>query len=147
MAPQLNAGKIITITLLTVIILYMLQILTYFLQRMRLTLTHLGSGKFKTSETEEIVFEYAKTEPFTISGYINLKEMEEGDTIIIREYVKLATNGDYTLYAEEEYNGKQKEPILHISKRPAMNGIKITIQQTKGTFKQVSWEFYGGVVG
>lgn len=147
MAPQLNAGKIITITLLTVIILYMLQILTYFLQRMRLTLTHLGSGKFKTSETEEIVFEYAKTEPFTISGYINLKEMEEGDTIIIREYVKLATNGDYTLYAEEEYNGKQKEPMVWIEKLPAMKGIKITIQQTRGTFKYIPWEFYGGAVG
>lgn len=141
------AEKTLRTFLMLVVSLIFLDVLYRILAMSKLTLTHLGSGNFKASPTEETVFEYTKTEPFTITGYINLKNMAEGDITIIREYIKLAIDDEYTLYAEEEYRGKQKEPIINIEKLPAMKGVKITIQQTAGEMKYYPWEFYSGVVG
>ncbi len=130
-----------------IIITVAVDILYRIIATTKLTLTHLGSGTFKTSATEEPIFEYTCNEPFTFTGYVNLKNMEDGDTVVLRQYVKLAINGEYTLYAEEEYVGKQREPLIHIEKLPALKAIKITVQQTSGSFKYLPWEFYAGKVG
>ncbi|MEM2587948.1 MAG: hypothetical protein QXV23_06575 [Candidatus Bathyarchaeia archaeon] len=134
----------VVVVIITIIIDAIQRILT---GTRALTLTHLGSGNFKASSEERTVFEFMRDEPFTLSGYINLKNMVDGDTVVIREYIKTALDVDYTLYHEETYYGKQTTPILYISKRPAMKGIKITIQQTSGEPKYFQWEFYGGIVG
>jgi hypothetical protein len=73
--------------------------------------------------------------------------MEDGDAIYLRQYVKLAIDSDYTLYAEEEYRDKQKEPLINIEKLPAIKGIKVTIQQVSGSLKYLPFEFYAGRVG
>ena len=138
--------RTIALTFAVVLVGVLITILIWFLERQKLTLTHLGSGTFKTSSTEEPIFEYTRNEPFTFSGYVNLKNMEDGDEIIVRQYVKLAVDEDYTLYFEEPMHGKQKEPLYHIEKLPALKAIKVTIQQTKGTPKYIPWEFFGSVV-
>ena len=139
--------KTLSLSIILVVVAFIIQIITFFLEKGKLTLTHLGSGTFKTSPTEEIIFEYSRTEPFTISGYVNLKNMEEGDTIILREYVKLMVDEEYALYAEQMYVGKQEQPLVRVRKLPAIKGVKITIQQTSGAPKYVPWEFYGGFAG
>jgi hypothetical protein len=138
--------RTIALTFAVVLVGVIIAVLVWFLERQKLTLTHLGSGTFKTSPTEEPIFEYTRNEPFTFAGYVNLKNMEDGDEIIIRQYVKLAVDDEYTLYAEEPYYGKQKEPLVNIKKLPVFRGVKVTIQQTKGTPKYVPWEFFGSVV-
>ena len=147
--------KALYFSLIIIGVAYLLKLAEYVIQRTvallpqatQLKLTHLGSGTFKTSPTEETIFEYTKNEPFTISGYVNLKNINENDTIILKEYIKLSIDGEYTLYAKEEYSGKLEQPLIRIKKLPAMKGVKITIQQTKGTAKYVPWEFYAGYVG
>ena len=139
--------RTLSLSITLIIVVLLIQALIYLLERSRLALTHLGSGTFKTSPTEETIFEYTRTEPFTISGYVNLKNMEEGDAIILREYVKLTVDDEYALYAEETYIGTQEQPLVKIKKLPAMRGVKVTIQQTSGTPKYVPWEFYGGFAG
>jgi hypothetical protein len=139
--------KTITLTLAITLVGIIIAVLTWFLERQKLTLTHLGSGSFMTSSTEEPIFEYTRTEPFTFTGYVNLKNMEDGDTIYLRQYVKLAIDEDYTLYAEEEYRDKQKEPLINIKKLPVLKAVKITVQQVSGSFKYLPWEFYAGRVG
>jgi len=139
------AKEVLLTSLILVVVLILLDILYRILAMGKLTLTHLGSGNFKASPTEETVFEYTKTEPFTITGYINLKNMTENDITIIREYIKLDIDDEYTLYAEEEYREKQKEPMINIEKLPAMKGVKITIQQTGGELKYYPWEFYSAI--
>jgi hypothetical protein len=139
--------KTITLTLAITLVGIIIAVLTWFLERQKLTLTHLGSGTFMTSSTEEPIFEYTRTEPFTFTGYVNLKNMEDGDTIYLRQYVKLAIDEDYTLYAEEEYRDKQKEPLINIEKLPVLKAVKITVQQISGSFKYLPWEFYAGRVG
>jgi len=139
--------KILKGSIILLLVAIFIECFYYIIGKARIQMTHLGSGNFKASSSEEIVFEYMRNEPFTISGYINLKNMDDGDEVWIRQYVKLAVDDEYSLYAEEEYQGKQKEPLIHIEKLPAMRGIKVTIQQTKGEPKYFPWEFYGGVAG
>ena len=139
--------KTLSLSIILVVVAFIIQIITFFLEKGKLTLTHLGSGTLKTGPTEEIIFEYSRTEPFTLSGYINLRNMEEGDTMVLREYVKLAVDEEYVLYAEQTYVGKQEQPLVRIRKLPAMRGVKITLRQTSGTPKYVPWEFYAGFVG
>jgi hypothetical protein len=138
--------RTIAFTFAVILVGVIISLLIWFLERQKLTLTHLGSGSFMTSSTEEPIFEYIRAEPFTFSGYVNMKNLEDGDEIIIREYVKLGVDEDYTLYFEEPIHNKQKEPLYHIEKLPALKAIKVTIQQTKGTPKYVPWEFFGSVV-
>jgi len=139
--------RTVTLTLAITLVGVIVAFLVWFMERQKLTLTHLGSGSFMTSPTEEPIFEYTRTEPFTFTGYVNLKNMEDGDTAYLREYVKLAIDEDYTLYAEEEYRDKQKEPLINIEKLPVLKGIKITVQQVSGAFKYLPFEFYAGRVG
>jgi hypothetical protein len=139
--------RTIALTFAVVLVGVLITILIWFLERQKLTLTHLGSGTFKTSPTEEPIFEYTRNEPFTFTGYVNLKNMMDGDEIIIRQYVKLAVDDEYTLYAEEPYYGKQREPLVNIGKLPVLRGVKVTIQQTSGEPKYVPFEFYAGRVG
>jgi hypothetical protein len=139
--------KTVTLTLAITLVGIIIAVLAWFLERQKLTLTHLGSGSFMTSPTEEPIFEYTRTEPFTFTGYVNLKNMEDGDTIYLRQYVKLAIDDEYTLYAEEEYHDKQKEPLINIEKLPVLKAVKITVQQVSGSFKYLPWEFYAGRVG
>jgi len=124
--------RTLSLSITLIIVVLLIQALIYLLERSRLALTHLGSGTFKTSPTEETIFEYTRTEPFTISGYVNLKNMEEGDAIILREYVKLTVDDEYALYAEETYIGTQEQPL-----------VKITLQQTSGTlYKEFPYQFF-----
>jgi hypothetical protein len=139
--------RTIALTFALVLVGVIISVLVWFLERQKLTLTHLGSGSFMTSSTEEPIFEYTRTEPFTFTGYVNLKNMEDGDTIYLRQYVKLAIDSDYTLYAEEEYRDKQKEPLINIEKLPVLKAVKITVQQVSGSFKYLPFEFYAGRVG
>jgi hypothetical protein len=139
--------RTIALTFALVLVGVIISVLVWFLERQKLTLTHLGSGSFMTSSTEEPIFEYTRTEPFTFTGYVNLKNMEDGDTIYLRQYVKLAIDDEYTLYAEEEYRDKQKEPLINIEKLPVLKAVKITVQQVSGEPKYIPWEFYAGRVG
>jgi len=139
--------KTVALALATLLAAVLLVVLQWLLKRVTLRLIHLGGGTFRASESEEILFEYLRDEPFTLTGYISLKNMTEDDLTIIREYVRLTTNGGYELYAEEEYYGEQKEQVINIEKLPALTGIKVTLQQPKGIPKHYSWDFYMGVVG
>ena len=122
-------------------------IMDFFKARLPLALTHLGSGTLKADGSEQVLFEYVENVPFTIMGYVNLKNMADGDVTVLRSYVKLAVDDEYSLYASETYYNKQSQPLVHIKKLPALRGFKITFQQEGGEFKYYPFEFYRGNVG
>ena len=74
-----------------------------------------------------------------LSGFIDLVQLQGGDTIIVRQYVDF--NGGYRLYAEESYSGVQVQPALCITPRTSNTKIKVTLQQTAGAFRQFKYEF------
>jgi hypothetical protein len=74
-----------------------------------------------------------------LTGYLGLGNLQAGDTVIIRQYVKL--DGTYGLYASETYSGIQTEPTLHFTGRPSMDKIKLTLEQTAGVMKSFAYQF------
>jgi hypothetical protein len=77
-----------------------------------------------------------------LEGYIDLSPMASGDTIVIRQYMKISPTGDYVKYAEETYSGAQNLPLLYITTKPGRYGIKITAQQTGGTYRTLTFQLF-----
>ena len=77
-----------------------------------------------------------------LEGYIDLSPMASGDTIVIRQYMKIAATGDYVKYAEETYSGAQSLPLLYIVSKSGRYGIKITAQQTAGTYRTLTYQMF-----
>jgi hypothetical protein len=102
-------------------------------------LESLGGGTIFADGTEQTIVEYVKVG--RVIGYIDLSNMTTGDTIVIRQYMKLKTGGEYKKYAEETYSGTQSIPIIYITPKETDYGVKITIQQTAGTYKSFDYNF------
>jgi len=105
-------------------------------------LSTVAQGTVTADGTEQTIIEY--TGKASLSGYIDLSNMEDGDTVTVRLYVKIKGEGDYRLYHAETFNGRQEEPALYIL--PKVTGIayKVTIQQTRGSYKSFDYLFVKG---
>jgi hypothetical protein len=104
----------------------------------------ISKGSTLSSTQETVILEYTG-QISTISGYIDLSNMDSDDQIIVRAYVKLKEDGDYKLYRPETFIGKQTEPALYILPRVSGYAYKVTIQQTAGTPKNLDYLFIKGV--
>jgi len=102
-------------------------------------ITPIKSGIMTADGSEQTLIEYVGIG--VISGKINLREMEEGDTVVIRQYVKLRHDGDYNSIEEETYVGVQKNPVVYIIPTVVEVAMKVTIQQTTGSFKNFEYIF------
>jgi hypothetical protein len=95
------------------------------------------AGVLTADGSEQVVMEIS--EPARVSGYINLANMDAGDTVVIKQYVKLTE--EYKRYASETYTGVQENPILYITPKELASAIKVTIQQTSGAYKTFEYLF------
>jgi len=77
-----------------------------------------------------------------LEGYLDLSSLQDGDVVIIRQYMKISPTGNYVKYAEETYSGAQSLPLLHIITKPARYGLKLTLQQTQGTYRSFTYQFF-----
>jgi len=77
-----------------------------------------------------------------LEGYLDLQNMQAGDTVLIKQYVKVEEGGDYKLVDNGSYSDVQTKPILHFLSRILDLGMKITLQQTAGTYKSFPHAFY-----
>lgn len=92
--------------------------------------------------TEKILVEKTDDKMGLLDGYVDLTPMASGDTIVIRQYMKVKSGGSYVKYAEETYSGAQTLPLLHITTKPAKTSIKVTAQQTAGTYRTLDVQFF-----
>jgi len=99
-------------------------------------------GTLTADGTEQTVVEATGTLEFNLDGYIDLSNLASGDTVVIREYMMIKSGGGYVKYAEESYSGVQSIPLLHIVTKPARYGLKITLQQTAGTYRSFDYQFF-----
>jgi hypothetical protein len=76
-----------------------------------------------------------------ISGHVDLQKMTDDDIVIIRYYIKLKEDGEYKLYDEETYVGVQTKPVIHFKPITVDVALKITLQQTAGTYKSFDYNF------
>ena len=77
-----------------------------------------------------------------LEGFIDLANMQSGDGITIKEYIKLKSGGTYRLYDSASYSGAQSLPALHVVKLPAKYGAKVTLEQTAGTNRDYDYNFF-----
>jgi len=104
----------------------------------------IGKGALMADGSEQILIEYAG-KIATISGYIDLSNMDVGDVVTIRCYVKIREDSDYKLYRSETFEGKQPEPALYMLPRLSGFALKTTLQQTAGAYKSFDYLFVKGV--
>jgi hypothetical protein len=101
-------------------------------------------GSVETAPTEAYVVldELSGNPPRFLEGYIDLSALTTGDTIIVRQYIKITPTGSYVKYAEETYSGPQDLPLLYIVTKPCRYGILITVTQTEGTSRVLAFQFF-----
>jgi len=78
-----------------------------------------------------------------VSGFVDLSEMQFGDTVIIRQYIKLWKTAEYQRYAKEEYNGIQNDPMVYLMPKRVDYAVKVTLEQSIGLFKNFDNTFIG----
>jgi hypothetical protein len=101
-----------------------------------------GSVAMDGTELNVVLDEIAGNPQRFLEGYIDLTPMASGDTIVIRQYMKITATGAYVKYAEETYSGAQTLPLLYITTKSGRYGIKITAQQTAGTNRTLQYQFF-----
>jgi hypothetical protein len=97
------------------------------------------TGNLVADGTEQTLLEFEDVAK--IIGYVDLSAMVIGDTIIIRQYMKIAADETYKKYAEQPLVGVQPEPLLYITPKETDVAILITLQQTTGTLKRFPHNF------
>ena len=73
---------------------------------------------------------------------IDMSNMESGDEIVIRTYYRIKEGGSYILHNSNTYSGVQSVPLKSIDLLPNRFGIKVTLQQTSGSYKSYDYEIY-----
>jgi hypothetical protein len=91
--------------------------------------------------TEQVLLEKTDGVIALVDGYVDLSNMAGGDTIVIRQYMKVKTGGAYVKYADETYVGAQAIPLIYISAKPASIAIKVTAEQTAGVNRSLDCQF------
>ena len=99
------------------------------------------SGNLHANGTEQTLIEFIGSA--VVSGYVDLSEMQLGNVVVIKQSIKLKQGTTYRQYAEETYNGPQKDPVLYFTPKRTDVALKITLQQTTGLFKNFDNNFIG----
>lgn len=97
----------------------------------------INQGILTADGTEQTIL--TGTGPGRFSGYIDLSNLAGVDTLRVKQYIFIG--GTYKTYHTEDYAGIQPDPILYVTPKESINGVKITIQQIAGVFRNFSYTF------
>lgn len=100
-----------------------------------------ATGTLTATGAVDVVKEIADTVN-KLHCFIDLSLMQAADTIKVAQEIKIKAAGSYAKYAEEEYSGVQDKPMLYVVTKPARHGIKVTLEQTAGTYRDYDWETF-----
>jgi len=89
--------------------------------------------------TEQTLFE--NTELGEYNGHIFLDKMQAGDTIVLKIYVKDHEDDVYKLRDSATYTGAQTKPCVGFLPTIGKVGLKVTAQQTAGTYRTVTHQW------
>jgi len=98
-------------------------------------------GTITADGSEQTIIEYVGGR---LSLYIDLSNMGAGDTITVRQYMRVKPTGTYAKYWEEEYKDAQPNPIIYVVPKETFVGIKVTLQQTAGVMRAFDWNAVQG---
>ena len=108
-----------------------------------------GTASPSALNTETTVIEVsAQSDTYIVEGWIDLSQLQSGDTVVIKIYV--AVDGvNYYTYATAAYNGPLQDPIIRIHSMQLCKNMKfkVTITQTAGTLRSFPYGFVVEVMG
>ena len=93
-------------------------------------------GKTTLSGEEQTLFE--STEMGEYTGHVFLDKLEAGDTVEMRVYIRDEEDGEYKLWGRWVFDGPLECPVVSLPYVVAKVGIRVTMRQTSGTFKEVT---------
>lgn len=94
-------------------------------------------GELVADGSEQPVLEISKAGRF--SGYVTLRNMLAGDTVVMKQYFKVG--GQYDVYWAETYTGAQENPVQYVTPKESVSGMKVTLEQSAGTLRTFPFEF------
>lgn len=112
------------------------------IQPARLGLKEIARGTLVADGTEQLVVEVVNALT-SITGYVDLQEMEDGDRVIIRQYIAIKPSGTQKRYAEETYLDAQANPLIYITQKEVKHGMMVTLEQAAGVLRGFDYAFYG----
>jgi len=105
--------------------------------------TYSGEVSPPSLNVETTVIEIAgELEEYMVEGYIDVSQLQSGDSITIREYI--AVDGvNYNTYITLTLTGPQQDPVLRFHTKTLLRNMKykITITQTSGTIRTFKYGF------
>lgn len=94
------------------------------------------NGTLTTSTSEDTLWELISDK--YSRAYLNLKNMQSGDTFRVRIYVWDENLGEYMKIEQTDYSNAQ-DPVGKRLAFEAATRYKVTIQKTAGTNRVVTW--------
>lgn len=98
-------------------------------------------GTVTMDGAEDTVFEVTDYNVM-VEAYLDLSNMQAGDEVYVRQYIKNTSGGAYVQYAEIPYNDAQDYPQLWITPKLSAYGIKVTAEQTLGANRTFTWRYF-----
>jgi len=98
-------------------------------------------GTLTANGTEQTLIQTSDSKPHHISGEIDLSNMAAGDTVVINYYIQIKSAGSFVKYATRTYSGAQAVPAIFLLTKTAKYGLKITLTQTTGTYRNFDYDF------
>jgi len=97
-----------------------------------------SSSSLTTSGSDQAMLSYTAARDVGISGWVNLSNLQAGDTVIITSKL----NG--VVHTMIQYAGVQAHPFVYVKTRAISNTdvYAISIQQTVGSYRTVAYRFY-----
>ena len=78
-----------------------------------------------------------------LDGWVSLENMQSGDSVTIVRYVKSLSGGNLEQCGPAAvYSGVQGDPVVHFLPATVPQELKITLQQTAGTYRNFPYQFY-----
>jgi len=80
--------------------------------------------------------------------FIDLDNMDQGDTTVIRVYYRLADGGGFLLEDYQSYVGidgglANGITVIAVDLLPNRFGIRVTLEQTAGVNREYLWKYFG----
>jgi len=111
--------------------------------------TYSGDVTPSDLNVETTVIEIAgEAEEYMVEGYIDVSQLQSGDSITIREYI--AVDGvNYNTYITLTLSDAQQDPVLRFHTKTLLRSMKykITITQTSGALRTFKYGFVEEVMG
>jgi len=89
-----------------------------------------------------------ESDDYIVEGYIDLRELSEGDTVRVCEYI--AVDGStYSVFICQEFSGPLSEPVIRFHSKTLLASMKyrVTITQTGGTLRTFYYAFIEEIMG